>query len=227
MSKNKLEKVWDKEAKQRAEEFKNLSKQGIKKLDDPIIDWLLKEKKGSLLDAGCGIGRYTLYTKSLGFKPEGIDISKESIKLAKTYGLKVRVGDLRKLPFGNQSFDIVIAGGSVEHFPETEKAISEISIFLNKSGIFLGNVPHKYSIFSISRFLQQILGIWKSGYEKSFSIPQFKKLLKKHGFKKIEIKRTRISPGKYKFLSILLRILDEPLFIIGLGGAHFYFKAEK
>ncbi len=225
-----LDKVWGNHAKKAKQKFNFPTRQRIEKSNDPLAQFLVKlakNKTGKFLDAGCGIGQYVAAAKVLGFDAKGIDISQKAVNIARKNNLDVIKGDLRNLPFKDNYFDVVVAGGSVEHFPETELAIKEISRVLKKSGIFIGNVPHKYSVFTVSKLIQQLLGVWKIGYEKSFSIKKFKKILKKYNFKIFKLHRTKIAVGKHKILSSLLRLADEPLFLLGLGGAHFHFYCKK
>jgi SAM-dependent methyltransferase len=204
-------------------------------LEDPVIKFLTdseeykraQNKRVKLLDAGSGVGQYVYIAKKLGFDSIGVDFSKKSVEIAKKLGNKVRFGDMRKIPFKSNTFDVVVAGGSIEHFPETEEALKEINRVLKPSGLFLGNVPHKFGIYTLSRKVQQSLGIWKAGYEKSFSYPEFRMLIKNSGFSNLEIVKMRVRVGRHRFISGILKILDEPLFLLGLGGAHFYFSCRK
>ena len=188
---NELKKIWSKHARNSLiHPFPDLKK--IKESKDFIVKFLFnfskkfsasKRKKIKVLDAGCGIGGYIAIAKILGFRAEGIDIADEAVKIAKSKGLNVKQGDIRKLPYKNKTFDIVISGGVVEHFPETYQAIKEIARVLKKGGFFIGNVPYKYSVFSLSRKIQQLLKIWKLGYEKAFTIKEFRKILEDNNFK--------------------------------------------
>ena len=222
-----LKSTWDKHASRR--NYKTPSLEEIKKSDDFIIKFLLKNKtKGKLLDAGCGSGGYVTAARIMGFKSVGLDISEQAVNLAKERKERVILGDMRKMPFKNKSFDIVTAGGSIEHFPETAQAMEEISRVLKKKGVLIGNVPYKYALlYSLSRKIQQILGIWKAGYEKPFSKKYFSHLLEKSGFEVLKIETLPIATGKHKILSGLLRGLDAPFYNLGVGGGHFYFAARK
>ncbi|MBM3233790.1 class I SAM-dependent methyltransferase [Candidatus Pacearchaeota archaeon] len=231
METSKLSKIWNKHANQEKSKNYDFSLKNIKKSDDFNTQWLLKlsrQKKGKkLLDAGCGIGYFVTMARNLGLKAEGIDISPEAVKIAKKRGEKVILGDLRKMSFKSRSFDIVLAEGSIEHFPETEKAMSEISRILKKNGIFIGNVPNKFTIFTITKIIQQIFGIWKCGYEKSFTKSRIKNLLEKD-FRTIEMKKSKIAIGtQHPILTRIIREIDSFLMLFGLGGAHHYFYCIK
>lgn len=95
----------------------------------------------SMLDDGCGGGRYTLALKSLGVKKVvGFDISKNAIELAKKMSpfTKSEVtfiqGSVLKLPFKKSSFDFVFSNGVLHHTTSTEKGLDEIYRVLKPGG---------------------------------------------------------------------------------------------
>lgn len=230
--KNNLKEVWTKHANEIYGKNGFHSKKFYLDYGDLIVQWMVdiskkKNKKLKLLDVGCGIGQYVKIAKELKFVAKGLDISEEAVKIARKNNLDVVLGDMRKLPFKDNSFDIVVAGGSIEHFPETQQALKEINRVLRPGGILIGNVPNRYTIFVITKKIQQSLGIWRLGYEKSFSVRKFKNLLIKHNFQVNKMIRRKIAQGKHKILSKIIQILDKPFFLAGQGGAHFYFYATK
>jgi SAM-dependent methyltransferase len=96
--------------------------------------WDVKRKVNRLLDAGCGIGRHIIFFAEQGFDVYGVDISEEAIEIAKAWlakeGLKanIQVGDLTKLPFAAEYFDVVITDGVLDHitFAQAKAALQEI-----------------------------------------------------------------------------------------------------
>lgn len=226
---NNLKRTWDSHAESMSNKYKIPSKSELLNSKDFFYQWLSKLKtKGKLLDAGCGIGQYVTGSKILGFKSQGIDISPESVKIARKRGEKITLGDMRDLKFKDSSFNIVLAGGSIEHFPETDKALKEINRVLKNKGVFLMNVPYKYSLFILNKKLQQLFGLWKMGYEKSFSISEIKNKLEDNGFKILEIKKSEIGQGKrFPRLSQILNTLDKLSWNIRLGGHHIWFRCIK
>jgi len=201
-----------------------------------LISWLKKygKKKDLILDQGCSIGQYSFSVYSLGFKNViGLDYSEKLINIARRYNKKFKTkiifkkGDIRKMPFKKSYFDIVLSPGTIEHVPETEKTLSELSRVIKKNGYLMINVPHRISIFTLTKLLQKVLGIWPLGYEKSFTKGHFKKLLKKHGFEILDFKINRIPVGRKVLISKTIRALDWPLYKLGWGGHHMYFLCKK
>ena len=200
---------------------------------NPILTWLKKLPRSRVLDEGCGIGQYTISIAMLGFKITGLDFSPKLLKIAKKNVKKYRLskrckfikGDIRKLPLKDKSFNIVVSAGIIEHVPETEYCLKEISRVLKSKGYLLLHVPQKISVFTINKLLQQLLGIWKVGYEKSFTKTHLIKLLDKYNFKVLD----EITPEieKKSFILKILRILDKPLRLLGFGGHHIHLLCQK
>ena len=93
-----------------------------------------------ILDAGCGSGRFCKLMKDKGFLTTGIDLSSELIRLAKeSYPeLEFIEGDLRSLPFENQSFDGVWAHASLVHAESRKDVLTILKEFyrvLNANGV--------------------------------------------------------------------------------------------
>jgi ubiquinone/menaquinone biosynthesis C-methylase UbiE len=107
-----------------------------------------KRKKIKILDAGFASGRHLVYLAKQGFDVCGFDNSKESLKFAKKWlkkeGLVVKVAkaDMLKLPYKNNSFDVFIEIGTIEHLflKDREKAIREAFRVLKPGGQLFLNV---------------------------------------------------------------------------------------
>jgi ubiquinone/menaquinone biosynthesis C-methylase UbiE len=228
-----LKKVWNGYVSYATKFYKpKFNQKKIKESTDVIVNWLKRLNRGFLLDTGCGRGQYVIYANVLGFKSVGVDISSRSIKIAmkncKKYGGKVLIADVRNLPFKEGIFDVVISGGVVEHFKESQQALCEAYRVLKENGVLLINVPHRMSVYILNKKLQQILGVWRVGYERFFTISTFQKMLHKCGFKIKEIKRTQIQAGRrHPLIGKILNLLDKPLFLLGYGGPHICFYCIK
>jgi len=69
----------------------------------------------SVLDAGCGNGRYTYALMELGANVKSIDISSEAVKATEKINPNTRVCDILELP--KSSFDFVLSWGVIHHTP--------------------------------------------------------------------------------------------------------------
>ncbi|MBI5635916.1 class I SAM-dependent methyltransferase [Candidatus Micrarchaeota archaeon] len=69
----------------------------------------------SVLDAGCGPGFSLDALAELGFEDiAGFDVVPAFVKIAKGRGYKVKLGDLREIPFENESFDGIVSVSSLQ-----------------------------------------------------------------------------------------------------------------
>lgn len=124
--------------------------------EDTIKFYLNKYKKEEMfkdkdvLDFGCGAGGKSIYYASLGAKcVTGVDIveryEKESAELAKKLGyedkFKFVLGDATKLPFADESFDVIIMNDFFEHVSKPEEALKEALRILRKGGRIYLNFP--------------------------------------------------------------------------------------
>ena len=104
----------------------------------------VKRKVERVLDLGCGNGRHAIYFAREGFTAAGIDISETAVEWARQWaqreGLEVdfRVGDISKLPYENQSFDVVVSHGVLDHITmrQAQLAMKEAERVLTPGGLF-------------------------------------------------------------------------------------------
>ena len=93
----------------------------------------------AVLDLACGAGRHTAALRRRGIRTLGIDLSKTLLNQAR--GLPRVAGDMRRLPFGDASFDWVLnfftSFGYFESEEENRRVIGEVARILERGGGFL------------------------------------------------------------------------------------------
>jgi len=114
--------------------------------------WILKftPRFGDVIEAGCGLGRYNFYLSKLGISMIGLDFSRKTInnlqEFSKKNGFNLPfiVGDVRKLPFKDNSLSGYLSFGVVEHFIEgpTEPLLEAFRV-LRPGGIAIITTPNK------------------------------------------------------------------------------------
>ncbi len=127
--------------------------------DDPIallrheskakLPWVLDKIKmhfanpenTTVLDVGCGGGFLSNALATHYYKVTGVDMSVESLNVAKRHDATKTVtyleADAYKLPFANESFDVITAMDFLEHVEHPEQVVKEISRILKPKGIFI------------------------------------------------------------------------------------------
>ena len=96
---------------------------------------------GSLLDVGCGTGfLMELLTKQRPARYCGVDLSDEMIRVAREKridGAEFVVSSADKLPYPDESFDVVTCSQSFHHYPYPELAMREAKRVLKPGGLYL------------------------------------------------------------------------------------------
>jgi len=125
-----------------------------------------------------------------------LDISKTAIKNLKKLGGKTIVGDIIKLPFEKNLFDLVAAIEVMEHIENDKKAFSEIARVLKPSGFFLFSVPLKMEFYDE----------WDkvAGHERRYEIKDLQKILLKSKFKILKYRHPSFYP---KVIDVLAKFL--------------------
>jgi SAM-dependent methyltransferase len=112
---------------------------------------VLKERGvESVLDLGCGVGRFAIFLAKSGFSVVGADISAVGIARARRWareeGLEIGfcVADAVSLPFRDRSFDAVVANSVLDHMSldQAKGAAEEISRVLSDPGLAWASFDH-------------------------------------------------------------------------------------
>jgi ubiquinone/menaquinone biosynthesis C-methylase UbiE len=157
-----------------------------------ITKWI---KPGAVfLEAGCGVGR-RLFVCALNPNIKhavGLDFSKELIKTTRKFKAKygfhnisLIVADTMHLPFQTGKFDIISSLGVIEHFPNPQLAIREMSETLKTGGYLFLETPNKNSYATTSMWTKT--AIEKFGRQDLYSPEQLAQLTEKHKLRTIMV----------------------------------------
>lgn len=123
------------------------AKKDIIECKTKIIQRLLNESKGkNILDVACGTGRFFyLYGQRKIF---GCDISQDQLKEAqkKAPNAKLKIADAEKLPYPDNSFDVVITSQFMEHIPQYKTVLKEMVRVCKPQGSIIVDFPNKHSL---------------------------------------------------------------------------------
>ena len=116
------------------------------KLSENLIKKFNLKKNSKILDLGCGRGEFLLGFINCGLDGYGIDQSDQASNLVQNKRLKKGSID-KKLPYLDNSFDIVFSKSVIEHFYYPEKIFSEIYRILKPGGFIITMTPDwKYNV---------------------------------------------------------------------------------
>jgi glycosyltransferase involved in cell wall biosynthesis len=176
---------------------------------------LLGEKRGKILDAGCGTGVLLNHLSKAGIDAEGVDISETAIERARNAGLHASRLDIEKEEIvGN--FDAVFCLEVLEHTRNPLSVLKKLLHHLRRDGILIVSLPNQYNLWSR---IKVIFGANGVGHLHSFNRRKALKLIRQAG---LEVNKEEIVPllgeeGLFgKFLSRLFPALFTISFFFSL-----------
>lgn len=106
-----------------------------------IFEFLKDKEYKKLLDIGCGTGYLIdMLAKNYDADFTGLDLSPEMIKQANNKNIKNAKfveGKSDKMPFEDDTFNIVTCSQSFHHYPNTDKAMQEARRVLKPGGLYI------------------------------------------------------------------------------------------
>lgn len=144
-----------------------------------------------VLEAGCGLGHFTVAARALGHRAEGLDWSEETIARLRGRFAEIpwHVGDVRQLAFPDATFDAVYSPGVCEHFEEgPTRILAETRRVLRPGGIAVISTP------CFNRWLQdradRFPAVPAGGefYQYAFSPDGLGRLLERLGFELLQVR---------------------------------------
>lgn len=160
-----------------------------------ISRWIFKQDK-KILEAGSGTGRFCI-ALAKDFQQSsiyGLDISRNSINLSKS-GIKYNninnnlefiQGDIFKMPFPDDFFDVTFNEGVIEHFVNYRDCIKEMIRVTKSNSKIIIAVPNWYC-FPHTFYKKITKDKFEYGYEKSFKQGELIDVAKELGLKDVEV----------------------------------------
>ena len=163
--------------------------------------------------------RILAWAAARGARPFGVDISEPTVRQAQgafaatTAPLRAAAGDVRALPFADDSFDAIYSMGTIEHFDETEQAVREMARVLRPGGRAIIGVPNRHDPFLrplLSTALQAV-GLYAYGFEKSYSRRALRRMLEAAGLTVVAETAIFFIPGWLRMLDLACHSWCRPL----------------
>ncbi len=176
-----------------------------------IVEPYLANRK-KILDIGCGAGTLSLYIANYdNHIIKGIDISPKAISACKTSAQKLGLIQNTRFQVGNflktrikEDFDLILCTEIIEHLPKDNIAIKKIFNYLKPNGLVIITVPSIKAPLYKTNFVKKFDK--KVGHLKRYDEKELKSLLKKIGFKILEIHHTEGPFRNFLFISPLGKI---------------------
>ena len=193
-----------------------------------LYDFLDKEFKSKqkidILEAGCGSLQKITFEKELFIT--GIDISQKQLD-RNIYLNKKILGDLQKFDFGDNKFDLVICWDVLEHLPNPNLALDNMSKALKPGGLIVLKLPNLMSFKGLfTRFTPHSIhvlyyklvykqpnagkddtGPFKTFLKFAIAPNSLKKYAKSRGLKVVHFELRDVSDEPYSFIRTKYRKL--------------------
>ena len=108
---------------------------------------LNSEKRGKLLDVGCGNGQFLARMRSLGWEVMGVEPDGQAVEVARDcFDLTVHKGTLEEAKFSNDTIDVITMSHVIEHFGDPISTLKECYRVLKPLGRLVIVTPNIWSL---------------------------------------------------------------------------------
>ena len=175
-------------------------------------------QKKKVLEIGAGTGRDSFPLVENGATVIQLDYAENSLRILKRLAdesnLPVGIvgGDTFRLPFKEETFDVVFHQGLLEHFrkPLAEQMLRENIRVLKQGGLLLVDVPQRWHSYTVAKHMLIAVDKWFAGWERSFSVGELRSLLRNMGLTPV------YAYGEWMYPSFFYRAFRELLKKVGL-----------
>jgi ubiquinone/menaquinone biosynthesis C-methylase UbiE len=183
------------------------------------IDSKMDVRGKRILEVGAGTGRDSYQLAQKGADVYVLDYAESALDLyrkqnedgAKSNASATAVcGDAFKLPFADDTFDVVFHQGLLEHFREHEGIVEENYRVLKPGGIVIVDVPQRWHIYTVIKHFLIAIDSWFAGWEKEFGLREVERMLERIGFEPVGFY------GEWMYPTLGYRITREILWKIGI-----------
>lgn len=185
-------------------------------------------RAGRALEVGCGSARLLarmgraapLELVALDPAPNALVVAARTAQIAGLRMSRTR-GDALRLPFPDASFDLVLSGGLLEHFPEPEGVLAEMVRILRPGGTFYADVvPRKFSVYRVREYPRMRRTEWflPGVYESAHGPDRYARALAQLGCTRVRSRWAGLYPPRsWPGLAKLTGALDGTAIAAALG----------
>jgi ubiquinone/menaquinone biosynthesis C-methylase UbiE len=169
-----------------------------------------------IIEIGAGTGRTSIELARRGADVTILDISPQSLELARKFAEKADPGTRKRLsyvladglapPLEPASFDILFHQGLLEHFRSPFPLLKANHRLLKPGGLIVVDVPQTFHVYTLLKHIQMSFGKWFAGWERQFTPSSLSRLLKSCGFKPVAAYGDWARPSMfYRAMRVILK----------------------
>ncbi|MFH1742965.1 MAG: class I SAM-dependent methyltransferase [bacterium] len=115
---------------------------------------------GSILDVGCGDGRYLQAFSKAGWRAVGIEVSPVAVERSQTpEGVEIIHGAIESIDLGDCAFDVVRLKHCIEHLSHPREILLSVRKLLKPGGFLVLDTDNADGLRSrVERFMRRMLG---------------------------------------------------------------------
>ncbi len=182
-------------------------------------------KSGSLLDIGCGTGKFLKIMKQSGWAVQGVEIDNSARAIAEE-GVGKTIFNQNDFFNSAKKYNVITLWHSLEHLNTLTRFLEKISISLNANGVIMIAVPN-YKSFDAEYYKQDWAAYDVPRHIYHFSYGAMEKLMEKFNFKLIQSKQLPFDPFYVALLSELSVRKKHNIIKALLVGWKSYLKGRK
>lgn len=175
-----------------AEDYNNSSDgKFVEPMYETIVDEIHKSNGGKILDVGCGNGNLFTFLLDEKFELFGVDFSENMIAEANSKcgdRASFSVADAEKLPFDDNTFDILVCNASFHHYTHPNDVLMEMNRVLKYGGKLLIGDPYVPGL--VRPFVNVLTKFSDKGDYHFYGFNEMKKLFTENEFNPVSFRRT-------------------------------------
>jgi ubiquinone/menaquinone biosynthesis C-methylase UbiE len=152
-------------------------------------------KNAKVLETGAGSGTDSIALAKMtkcsaycvDYSAQSIDFMKRNFAKNKIKGTYVKA-DIKKIPFPDNTFDVIFSNGVLEHFREPIPIVQEQMRVLKKGGVLVFAVPETWTLYTVKKHMLMRKGQWFAGWETQYTKRELRKMMRQAGLKVLDAK---------------------------------------
>ncbi|MFH0908173.1 MAG: class I SAM-dependent methyltransferase [bacterium] len=172
-----------------------------------IVQRAAGKRKGTVLDIGCGNGRFLLYMARIGWTSHGTELPGPAFdRAARIPGIDLHPVSEGSLPLPDASVDAITVWHVFEHMPDPEALLRECHRVLRPAGVLIIEVPNSGS-WQARWTGRHWLHLDPPRHIFQFTKPSMKQLLERAGFAVTKCSTLSLEMGALGFAQSVMNAL--------------------